>query len=102
MYASAALLSALSNLRNSISELEMVLNELRAQRDRLALHIFFGSRRAYRKVSETNSGKRHDMTARLSWQNACELGFRGKRGGVGTPNGDPCEVVNGGWLRRKG
>ncbi|MDT7555500.1 MAG: hypothetical protein QOI16_4596 [Pseudonocardiales bacterium] len=47
--------------------------------DPLALHIF-ASRRAYRKVSETKSGKRHDMAARLSRQNARELGFRGNLG----------------------
>jgi len=29
--------------------------------------------------SDTKSGKRHHLSARLSWQRACELGFRGNR-----------------------
>jgi hypothetical protein len=35
------------------------------------------SRRSYRNVSDTKSGKRREMTARLSFNTACELGFRG-------------------------
>jgi hypothetical protein len=31
-------------------------------------------------TSDTKSGKRHDRAAHLSWQKACELGFRGTLG----------------------
>jgi hypothetical protein len=41
-----------------------------------ASHIFI-SRRHYRSVSDTKSGKHREMTARLSFNTACELGFRG-------------------------
>jgi hypothetical protein len=42
----------------------------------LASHIFI-SRRRYRNVNDTKSGKRRETTARLSFNTACELGFRG-------------------------
>ncbi len=42
----------------------------------LASHIFV-SRRRYRTMSNTKSGKRHHLSARLSWQKAMYLGFRG-------------------------
>jgi hypothetical protein len=42
----------------------------------LASHIFV-SRRLYRNMSDTKSGKRHHLSARLSWQQACTRGFRG-------------------------
>jgi hypothetical protein len=45
----------------------------------LASHIFV-SRRLYRNMSDTKSGKRHHLSARLSWQQACTLGFRGDFG----------------------
>jgi hypothetical protein len=44
--------------------------------DPLASHIFV-SRRNYRNVNDTKSGKRREMTARLSFNTACELSFRG-------------------------
>jgi hypothetical protein len=47
-----------------------------SQHDPLASHIFV-SRRNYRNVEDTKSGKRREMTARLSFNTACELGFRG-------------------------
>jgi hypothetical protein len=31
----------------------------------------------YRNVADTKSGKRREMIARLSFNTACELGFRG-------------------------
>jgi len=45
------------------------------EHDPLASHIFI-SRRHYRDVSDTKGGKRRDMSARLSFNTACELGFR--------------------------
>ncbi len=52
---------------------------MRAEKDPLAVHIFV-SRRNYRKTHDTKSGKRRDTAALLSWQSACELGFRGTLG----------------------
>jgi hypothetical protein len=49
---------------------------MKAEHDPLASHIFV-SRRHYRNVSDTKSGKRLEMTARLSFDTACDLGFRG-------------------------
>ena len=34
-------------------------------------------RRNFRRTNATKSGKRHHLSARLSWQQACNLGFRG-------------------------
>ena len=50
-----------------------------AEPDPLAVHIFV-SRRQYRNTSDTKGGKRHATAARLSWQIACDLGFRGTLG----------------------
>jgi hypothetical protein len=47
-----------------------------AQHDPLASHIFV-SRRHYQNLSDTKSGKRRAISAQLSWQTACGLGFRG-------------------------
>jgi hypothetical protein len=42
-------------------------------------HIFV-SRRHYRNVHDTKGGKRREMNARLNFNTACELGFRGRLG----------------------
>jgi hypothetical protein len=55
------------------------IEEMQAGHDPLASHIFV-SRRLYQNMSDTKSGKRRDTAARLSWQSACELGFRGNLG----------------------
>lgn len=44
--------------------------------DPLAVHIFV-SRRQYRNMPDTKSGKRNTTALRMSWQTACNLGFRG-------------------------
>jgi hypothetical protein len=49
---------------------------MRAEPDPLAVHVFV-SRRHYRNTPDTKSGKRSQTAARLSWQTACNLGFRG-------------------------
>jgi hypothetical protein len=51
---------------------------MRTEHDPLAVHIFV-SRRHYQNVTDTKSGKRREMNARLSFNTACELGFRGSR-----------------------
>jgi hypothetical protein len=49
---------------------------MKSEHDPLASHIFV-SRRHYRNVNDTKTGKRREMMARLSFNTACELGFRG-------------------------
>ena len=73
---SRQLYGALENLTNAIREVEVIIEAMRAEHDPLASHIFV-SRRNYQNVSDTKSGKRRTMSAHLSWQAACELGFRG-------------------------
>jgi hypothetical protein len=67
---------ALEQLTKAIREVEAVLQTMCAEHDPLASHIFI-SRRHYKNLSDTKGGKRRAMSAHLSWQTACELGFRG-------------------------
>jgi hypothetical protein len=76
---SRKLQEALKNLKAAIQEVERIVEELHSEKDPLAVHIFV-SRRNYRNVHDTKSGKRRDTAARLSWQSACNLGFRGTLG----------------------
>jgi len=55
---------------------EAVVETIRAEHDPLASHIFI-SRRQYRNAKDTKGGKRREMNARLSFNTACDLGFRG-------------------------
>lgn len=71
--------NALKTLSAAITEAQEALAEAKAEPDPLATHIFV-SRRQYRNIADTKSGKRHQMAARLSWQTACELGFNGSLG----------------------
>lgn len=68
--------TALDNLGAALTETQNALAEMRAESDPLAAHIFV-SRRQYRNMADTKGGKRHATAARLSWQTACDLGFRG-------------------------
>jgi hypothetical protein len=72
----ARLQRSLERLTAAIRDVESELAEMKAEHDPLASHIFV-SRRSYRKVADTKSGKRGDMNARVSFDTACELGFRG-------------------------
>jgi hypothetical protein len=67
---------ALEKLTKAIREVEAVVEAIGAEHDPLASHIFI-SRRHYRNAADTKSGKRREMKARLSFNTACELGFRG-------------------------
>lgn len=67
---------ALAQLSAAISEAEAAINELKAEHDPLALHVF-SARRDYRKMTDTKSGKRHERAALLSYQEARVLGFEG-------------------------
>jgi hypothetical protein len=58
--------------------LESELAAMKAEHDPLAAHIFI-SRRNYRNVNDTKSGKRREMMARLSFNTACELGNQPSR-----------------------
>lgn len=71
--------TALESLSAAIREAEAALQEMRVEPDPLAVHIFV-SRRQYRNMPDTKSGKRRDVAARLSWQTACDLGFQGTLG----------------------
>ena len=67
---------ALERLTAAIRDVESELASMKAEHDPLASHIFV-SRRHYQSVNDTKSGKRREMNARLSFDTACELGFRG-------------------------
>ena len=67
---------ALERLAAAMREVESELAPARAEHDPLASHIFV-SRRHYRNINDTKSGKRRETIARLSFDTACELGFRG-------------------------
>jgi hypothetical protein len=54
---------AIKNLTDALRETEAALEELRADSDPLALHIFV-ARRQYRNIPDTNSGKRSEIAAR--------------------------------------
>ncbi len=70
------LLDALARLTEAIREVESAVAAMQADRDPLASHIFV-SRRDYRTVNDTKSGKRREVAARLSCNTACDRGFRG-------------------------
>ena len=66
----------MERLTAAIRDVESELAAMKAEQDPLASHIFV-ARRHYRNVYDTKSGKRRETTARLSFNTACELGFRG-------------------------
>ena len=72
----ACLRDALERLTTAIRDVESELAAMKAEHDPLASHIFV-SRRQYRNVQDTKSGRRRETMARLSFDTACELGFRG-------------------------
>ncbi len=72
----ARLYDALQKLTEAIREVEDAITVMKAEHDPLASHIFV-SRRQYRTANDTKSGKRREVTARLSYDRACELGFCG-------------------------
>jgi septal ring factor EnvC (AmiA/AmiB activator) len=67
---------ALQRLNDAIDEVERELAALKNEHDPLASHIFV-SRRQYRAANDSKSGRRREVAARLSYNAACELGFRG-------------------------
>jgi hypothetical protein len=72
----ARLQDALERLTGAIRDVESEPAAMKAEHDPLASHIFV-SRRYYRNANDTKSGKRREMIARVSFNTACELGFRG-------------------------
>ena len=72
----ARLQNALDRLTAAIRDVEAELAAVDGEHDPLALHIFI-SRRHYRNASDTKGGKRREVNATLSFNTACELGFRG-------------------------
>ena len=72
----ARLQEALERLSVAIRDVESELAAMKAEHDPLASHIFV-SRRHYRNVHDTKSGKRRETMTQLSFNAACDLGFRG-------------------------
>ena len=72
----APLQNALERLSAAIRDVKAELAAMEAEHDPLASHIFI-SRRHYRNANDTKGGKRSEMNARLSFNTACDLGFRG-------------------------
>ena len=72
----ARLQDALERLTEAIHDVETELVAMKTEHDPLASHIFV-SRRNYRNAHDTKGGKRRELNARLSFDAACELGFRG-------------------------
>jgi hypothetical protein len=68
--------SVLERLTNAIRDVENEVAAMKAEHDPLASHIFV-SRRRYRNANDTKGGRRREINARLSFNTACELGFRG-------------------------
>ena len=68
--------AAIENLTAALRETKAALNEISSESDPLAVHIFV-ARRQYRNIPDTKSGKRSEIAARLSWQTACDLAYRG-------------------------
>jgi len=71
--------NALSALGDAMHEVNAAIAEMRKEHDPLESHIFV-SRRHYQNMSDSKGGKRHHVSARVSWQKACDLGFRGNLG----------------------
>ena len=72
----AHLQQALERLTKAIRDVETEVAAMKAEHDPLASHIFI-SRRHYRNSNDTKGGKRRELNARLSFNTACDLGFRG-------------------------
>ena len=72
----ARLQNVLERLTAAIRNVEAELTAMKAEHDPLASHIFI-SRRNYRNSDDTKGGKRREINARLSFNTACKLGFRG-------------------------
>ena len=68
--------NALQRLSEAIVDVEAALKEMRAEHDPLASHIF-AARRQYREAPDSKSGRRRETVARMSYNDACSLGFRG-------------------------
>src|SRR4030095_5613983 len=89
----ARLQDALERLTQAIRDVESELLAMKAEHDPLASHIFV-SRRHYRNLNDTKSGKRREMNARLSFNTACELGFRGNLDEWEQSRGDEREKIS--------
>jgi hypothetical protein len=69
----------LQKLTQAIREVESEFAAMKADHDPLASHVFI-SRRQYRNAHDTKGGKRREVAAQLSYNQACALGFRGSFG----------------------
>jgi hypothetical protein len=78
----ARLQDALERLTTAIRDVESELAAMKAEHDPLASHIFV-SRRHYRNIPDTKSGKRREMMARLSFNTAWKVRLGGSHISVG-------------------
>jgi hypothetical protein len=78
---------ALERLTTAVNEVETELRAMKAEHGPLASHVFI-SRRHYRNAKDTKGGKRRQINARLIFNTACELGFRGSLGEWARLRGD--------------
>lgn len=70
------LLIALKSLTAAISEANEAIEEMRREHDPLSTYIFV-SRRQYQATVDTKGGRRREVSARLSYGKACDLGYQG-------------------------
>jgi hypothetical protein len=69
--------NALAALGDAIREVNAAIEEMRSEHDPLAVHTFM-SRRNYRNMHDTKSGKLSDTSARLSCNPPASWGFAGR------------------------
>ena len=79
----------LTALGDAMREVNAAIEEMRRDHDPLASHIFV-SRRHYRNAHDTKGGKRREVAARLSYNEACALGFQGRFFFMGLLGGTLC------------
>jgi len=85
--------NALERLTAAIRDVESELASMKAEHDPLASHIFV-SRRHYRSVNDTKSGKRREMTGPAEFQHCLRTWLSRQPRRMGTAHGGSCEAVN--------
>jgi hypothetical protein len=69
---------------------------MKAEHDPLASHIFV-SRRHYRNVTDTKSGKRREMDGPVEFQYCLRASLSWEPRRMGALHGSSCEAVNTNW-----
>jgi predicted RNase H-like nuclease (RuvC/YqgF family) len=89
----ARLQDALERLTAAVRDVECELAAMKAERDPLASHIFV-SRRHYRTANDTKSGKRREVSARVSFNTALRTRLSRESRRMGTTDGGRLRSVN--------